>query len=68
MFKFDKRMASEVPNNELNALVTCEFFIFKRIFTLDVQQNQLTLKVSNKLVVTFSLIVCCKKLKFKGQI
>jgi len=34
VFIDNKRMASEVPNNELNALVTCELPIFKRIFTL----------------------------------
>ena len=42
-------MASEVPTHELDALVTCELFIFKRFLTLTVQKMQLTLKVSNKL-------------------
>ena len=28
-------MASEVPTNELNALVTCELPFFKRVFTLE---------------------------------
>jgi hypothetical protein len=52
-------MASEVPTHELNALVTCELFIFKRIFTLDAHKLQLTLKVPNKFLMNFPLIVCC---------
>lgn len=30
----NERMASEVPTNDINALVTCRLFTFKRIFTL----------------------------------
>ena len=62
-------MASEVPTNELNALVTCGLFIFKRIFTLEVHKLQLTLKVSDKLSVNFSLIVCSieRIISFTGQ-
>ena len=60
-------MASEVPTHELDALVTCELFIFKRFLTLTVQIMQLTLKVSNKLFMNFSLTVCCNKLYLKGH-
>lgn len=70
MFKFNIRMASEVPTNELYALVTCELFCvaFKRFLTLTVQKMQLTIKVSNKLFMNFSLTVCCIKLYLKGHI
>ena len=44
----NKRMASEVPTRELNALVTCGLFIFERIFTLEAHKMQLTHKVPNK--------------------
>ena len=55
-------MASEVPTNELNVLVTCELFLFKRLLTLTVQNMQLTFKVSLKIYMNFSLTVCCIKL------
>jgi hypothetical protein len=45
---FNKRMASEVPTHELDALVTCGFFFLNRIFTL---------KVLKKLYVNFNICV-----------
>lgn len=51
-------MASEVPTNELNALVTCGLFTFKRIFTLEAHKLQLTHKVPNKFLMNSPLIVC----------
>ena len=69
VFIDNKRMASEVPTHELNALVTCGLFILKRIFTLDAHKLQLTLKVQNKLLMNFPLIVCCieRFSSFMGQ-
>jgi hypothetical protein len=51
LFIDNKRMASEVPTHELNALVTCELFFLFEIFTLTVLPLgiQLTIKVFNKL-------------------
>ena len=60
-------MVSEVHTSEFNALVTCEFFMFKRLFTLEVPNKQLTLKVSSKFILKFSLIVCCIKDNLKGH-
>ena len=50
-------MASEVPTNELNVLVTCELFLFKRLLTLTVQNMQLTFKVSLKIYMNLALIL-----------
>ena len=36
-------MASEVPTHELNALVTCGLFLFKKIFTLEPLKEGVTL-------------------------
>lgn len=63
-------MASEVPTNELNVLVTCRFLLLNKLFTLSVQINmQLIYKVSIKINRRFPLIVCCVKkyIFFKGQ-
>ena len=56
-------MVSEVPTNELYALVTCELLIFKRVFTLEPFKG-VTRKVSNEAgkicQINFSHIVCFK--------
>jgi hypothetical protein len=66
-FLDNKRMASEVPTHELNALVTCELFFLFEIFTLTVlpllfsripkEGIQLTIRVFNKLQSVFRVSI-----------